>query len=173
MKYTVERSFNNLHWECAGLSYHNFALLLNDLIREMVDKIGHPFTCSQQCHNLRFVMNSPFYYKFSIECQLQGHDSDMYMGIKIIEDPSLYIGDTRSPYGIVRLVYEESEGYTDLIKNAVNDFFGLDRGHGFQKVPHIDHIKFNGPATIVFWKDGTKTVVKHDGKGRKGKRNLW
>ena len=46
----------------------------------------------------------------------------------------------------------------------------LDRGHGFQRVPHIDHVKFNGPATIVFWKDGTKTVVKHDGKGRKDKR---
>lgn len=36
--------------------------------------------------------------------------------------------------------------------------------------PRIDHVKFNGPATIVFWKDGTKTVVKHDGKGRKDKR---
>lgn len=36
--------------------------------------------------------------------------------------------------------------------------------------PHIDHVIFNGPATIVFWKDGTKTVVKHDGKGRKDKR---
>lgn len=46
----------------------------------------------------------------------------------------------------------------------------VDRGHGFQRVPHIDYVKFNGPATIVFWKDGTKTVVKHDGKGRKDKR---
>lgn len=36
--------------------------------------------------------------------------------------------------------------------------------------PHIDHVIFNGPATIVFWTDGTKTVVKHDGKGRKDKR---
>lgn len=36
--------------------------------------------------------------------------------------------------------------------------------------PHIDHVIFNGPATIVFWNDGTKTVVKHDGKGRKDKR---
>lgn len=32
--------------------------------------------------------------------------------------------------------------------------------------PHIDHVKFNGPATIVFWKDGTKTVVKRDYKER-------
>lgn len=27
-------------------------------------------------------------------------------------------------------------------------------------IPELDHIIFNDPATIVFWKDGTKTVVK-------------
>lgn len=27
-------------------------------------------------------------------------------------------------------------------------------------IPDIDHIVFSGPATIVFWEDGTKTVVK-------------
>ena len=27
-------------------------------------------------------------------------------------------------------------------------------------VPKIDHVKFNDPATIIFWKDGSKTVVK-------------
>jgi len=27
-------------------------------------------------------------------------------------------------------------------------------------IPEIDRIIFNDPATIVFWKDGTKTVVK-------------
>ena len=27
-------------------------------------------------------------------------------------------------------------------------------------IPEIEQIKFHGPATIIFWKDGTKTVVK-------------
>lgn len=27
-------------------------------------------------------------------------------------------------------------------------------------VPQIDRVTFNGPATIVFWTDGTKTIVK-------------
>lgn len=27
-------------------------------------------------------------------------------------------------------------------------------------LPEIDRVIFNGPATIVFWADGTKTVVK-------------
>lgn len=29
-----------------------------------------------------------------------------------------------------------------------------------ETAPKVDHIIFNDPATIVFWKDGTKTVVK-------------
>ena len=31
---------------------------------------------------------------------------------------------------------------------------------GTRGVPEIEDVKFNGPATIVFWVDGTKTVVK-------------
>ena len=29
-----------------------------------------------------------------------------------------------------------------------------------RSIPKIKDVKFNGPATIVFWEDGTKTVVK-------------
>ena len=30
-------------------------------------------------------------------------------------------------------------------------------------IPKIKNVKFNGPATIIFWSDGTKTIVKaHD-----------
>ena len=32
-----------------------------------------------------------------------------------------------------------------------------------KKVPQIERVIFNAPATIVFWKDGTKTVVKAQG----------
>ena len=28
------------------------------------------------------------------------------------------------------------------------------------KPPEIENVIFNNPATIVFWKDGTKTIVK-------------
>ena len=40
----------------------------------------------------------------------------------------------------------------------------------FHVIPTPKEIRFNGPATIIFWEDGTKTVVKHDGKGRKDKK---
>ena len=29
----------------------------------------------------------------------------------------------------------------------------------------INKVIVNGPATVIFWKDGSKTVVKHDGDG--------
>lgn len=32
--------------------------------------------------------------------------------------------------------------------------------HGRNKQPKIKDVIFNSPATIVFWSDGTKTVVK-------------
>lgn len=197
MKYTVERIFSNIKYECLGWSYQNFDDMLKDLIYAMVDKIGHPFI-GEQYHNLRFIMNIPLYHEFLISCQMSCHDSEWYRGIKIIEDTGLYIGSTdSSPDGIVRLVYEDSshhDDYINCLRHCINRFetkeekkmppkdgntktvyfdnlpFTIDRGHGFQKVPHINHVKFNGPATIVFWKDGTKTVVKHDGKGRKDKR---
>ena len=34
-------------------------------------------------------------------------------------------------------------------------FFG-----DYRKVPGIKKVIFNNPATIVFWSDGTKTIVK-------------
>lgn len=32
--------------------------------------------------------------------------------------------------------------------------------YGIPKVPGIKNVIFNAPATIVFWADGTKTIVK-------------
>lgn len=174
MKITVEKTFDNLDRTCLGWTYRNFEVVLRDLIYEMRGKIGEEY------HNLKFFMNPRFFNEFSIACQTSGHVPDMYGGIRIILDPTL----PQFPEGIVRLVYEEFgakrysryyDFWTDQskIENALgfsNKFICLDRGHRFQRVPHIDHVKFNGPATIVFWKDGTKTVVKHDGNGRKDKR---
>ena len=42
----------------------------------------------------------------------------------------------------------------DIIETLVDKRFGA------RKVPNIKNVIFNDPATIVFWSDGTKTVVK-------------
>lgn len=36
----------------------------------------------------------------------------------------------------------------------------LNSAFEIETAPKVDRIIFNNPATIVFWKDGTKTVVK-------------
>lgn len=44
--------------------------------------------------------------------------------------------------------------YTKNLKDLQNQFFGT------YKIPEVREIRYNGPATIVFWEDNTKTVVK-------------
>ena len=40
--------------------------------------------------------------------------------------------------------------------NILNSTYGMNSSH----IPEIKNVIFNDPATIVFWEDGTKTVVK-------------
>ena len=44
--------------------------------------------------------------------------------------------------------------------NLINTIYGL----GFKYKPEIVKVIFNDPATIVFWSDRSKTVVKADGE---------
>lgn len=46
------------------------------------------------------------------------------------------------------------DSYTKNLKEFKNRFFGDYR------IPEVREIRYNGPATIVFWEDNTKTVVK-------------
>lgn len=52
-------------------------------------------------------------------------------------------------------------------KEAVNRRFGDPR-----KIPSIEKVIFNDPATIVIWKDGTKTVVKATNEGYDPEKGL-
>ena len=53
----------------------------------------------------------------------------------------------------------EAENRLDALKYAVNDVFGTAELHRKMAL-EIKKVIFNNPATIVFWADGTKTVVK-------------
>ena len=48
--------------------------------------------------------------------------------------------------------------YNDVM--AVRDFLNSTYGISSSHIPEIKNVIFNDPATIVFWEDGTKTVVK-------------
>ena len=48
------------------------------------------------------------------------------------------------------------DGMTESVRHLENEFYK-------NRIDLIDHVTFNGPATIIFFKDGTKTVLKcHD-----------
>lgn len=52
---------------------------------------------------------------------------------------------------------------TDPYKDMLNAIYGSSAYYKFSKgyqIPEIREIRYNGPATIVFWEDNTKTVVK-------------
>ena len=52
--------------------------------------------------------------------------------------------------------------YNDVMaaRDFLNSIYGISSSH----IPEIKNVIFNDPATIVFWEDETKTVVKcHDG----------
>lgn len=54
--------------------------------------------------------------------------------------------------------------YNDVIATrdyvATRDFLNSIYGMSSSHIPEIKNVIFNDPATIVFWEDGTKTVVK-------------
>ena len=52
-----------------------------------------------------------------------------------------------------------SENDIAATKEYVNNVYGV-RGHIPTTYFKIEKVIYNDPATIVFWKDGTKTVVK-------------
>ena len=48
--------------------------------------------------------------------------------------------------------------YNDVI--VARDFLNSIYGINSSRIPEIKNVIFNDPATIIFWEDGTKTVVK-------------
>lgn len=52
---------------------------------------------------------------------------------------------------------------TNPYKDMLNAIYGSAEYYKFSKsykIPEVREIRYNGPATIVFWEDNTKTVVK-------------
>lgn len=161
----VERVFPNSFLQ--GCDYSWFQRVFDSLVEEMKFRIVGCFVDSQAT----FVLNREMYRLFrSVTPVHKGHY--YWDGIYIREDP--WDQDEKTD-GRIRLEYREpvyipfelterrntmqtKDGYTGTL--YFDNFIGLDCGNGFKKIPHIDHVIFNGPATIVFWKDGTKTVVK-------------
>ena len=68
------------------------------------------------------------------------------MGVKTTEPKLPYEDYCRKDFELQRNIY----------RNILNSTYGMSSSH----IPEIKNVIFNDPATIVFWNDGTKTVVK-------------
>lgn len=72
---------------------------------------------------------------------------------------SMYKQKTTMPYNEIKgdnnMYPKKRNDYLDAFRYALNNRFGSN-----YHPTHIKNVIFNDPATIIFWSDGTKTVVK-------------
>ena len=65
-------------------------------------------------------------------------------------------GTAKVSYRSLYDIKNDAEVPRDIYRNILNSTYGI----GSLRIPEIKNVIFNDPATIVFWEDGTKTVVK-------------
>lgn len=80
----------------------------------------------------------------------------------ITNSNSVFFKETSNPYDPYKKLINSIYGIQSLsFENDTRSHYKYltDCGH-YRRVTKIKDVKFNDPATIVFWDDGTKTVVK-------------
>ena len=65
-------------------------------------------------------------------------------------------GTAKVSYRSLYDIRNDAEIPRNLYRDLLNSTYGI----GSLRIPEIKNVIFNDPATIVFWEDGTKTVVK-------------
>lgn len=65
-------------------------------------------------------------------------------------------GTAKVSYRSLDDIRNDAEVPRNIYRNILNSTYGIGSSH----IPEIKNVIFNDPATIVFWEDGTKTVVK-------------
>ena len=65
-------------------------------------------------------------------------------------------GTAKVSYRSLYDIRNDAEVPRNTYRNILNSTYGI----GSLRIPEIKKVIFNNPATIVFWEDGTKTVVK-------------
>ena len=65
-------------------------------------------------------------------------------------------GTAKVSYRSLDDIRNDAEVPRDIYRNILNSTYGMSSS----SIPEIKNVIFNDPATIVFWEDGTKTVVK-------------
>lgn len=162
MRYTIQRVFSGADLLFRGWSFVTFDSLLREMFDNLEKKMCVPRDILYGYGNCTILMSPTFYRNFKMVS-----DMKKWNGVPIYVDYALCA--EREDVAKVCLIYDKPEEIKmPPFENTFRDlklYYCPDL-----MLPHIKEVKFNGPATIVFWRDGTKTVVKHDGKGRKDKK---
>ena len=128
------------------------------IFKEMFNILQHKFgnINKDDCY---WLINSRSFYKIREICVLMGFDFerdiernknrvsingiDVSFTDDLIDEPLLFE---------IKLVYEKPVKLPFLHHICTTDYLN--------SIPEVKKVIFNDPATIVYWKDGTKTVVK-------------
>lgn len=86
-----------------------------------------------------------------------GNALSLYIGYRIATGQYHMIDDSGHAYRVIGCKYDF--GSDQIFLEIYPDDYREHAGNFFLK-PKPTKVIFNGPATIVFWDDGTKTVVK-------------
>ena len=137
------------------------------IFKKMFNTLQHKFgnINKDDCY---WVINQENFYKICEICKINGFDLER--DIELIHSPLRNKSNRITINGInvsfrydsvsiddpllfkIKLVYKKPILHHIYANNYLN--FPLDN------IPEIKKVIFNDPATIVYWKDGTKTVVK-------------
>lgn len=109
--------------------------------------------------------NSNFTFKDLIDCTLiMKNGTKIPVAIDCIETTAdtfpkfegHITGTAKVSYRSLDDIRNDAEVPINIYRNILNSTYGI----GSLRIPEIKNVIFNDPATIVFWEDGTKTVVK-------------
>ena len=125
------------------------------IFKEMLNILEHKFgnINKDDCY---WVINPEHFYKICETCEMMEFDIERNANRVTIN--GIYVSFTRDlikeeyPLYRIELVHKKPILHHIYANNYLN--FPLDN------IPEVKKIIFNDPATIVYWKDDTKTVVK-------------
>lgn len=130
------------------------------IFKEMLNTLQHKFGNINK-NDCYWVINSRSFYKICEICEMNGFDfeRDIERNKKLVTINGidvLFTYDSDSIYEPllfeIKLVYKKAILHHIYANNYLNFLSN--------NIPEVKKVIFNDPATIVYWKDGTKTVVK-------------
>ena len=133
-----------------GLTYNKII----DAMKEMVHR--------EKCKSFPSFNNNEYCWKigFDVLRRLRGINPNFRNSSEIGEILDIKVGrilyhpDDTSKICLIR---DHADMKFDYLKHTLNSLYGLS---SYKPSTEIKNVIFNDPATIVFWNDGTKTVVK-------------